>query len=118
MLAEIVGELWTIEIVAPLAERARAALQAAGYDRVHVRTGDGYRGWPEAAPFDAILVTAAPEQVPPPLLAQLAVGGRLVIPVGAFHDQELWVYTKTARGVERRHLFPVRFVPLRGDANE
>jgi protein-L-isoaspartate(D-aspartate) O-methyltransferase len=118
VLSALAREVYTIELEPDLAARAQRDLTRLGCTNVHTRTGDGYRGWPEAAPFDAILVTAAPESVPPPLLEQLKVGGRLVIPVGAFHDQELWVYTKTERGVERRHLFPVRFVPLRGDANE
>ncbi len=117
VLAEIVGELWTIEIVEPLAERARAALVAAGYERVHVRAGDGYRGWPSEAPFDAILVTAAPDHVPQPLLDQLAEGGRLVLPVGdAF--QTIVRIRRTPAGDEREELLPVRFVPMTGEARE
>ena len=115
VLAEVAKDVYSIEIVEPLGRRAEATLRRLGYERVHVRTGDGYRGWPEAAPFDAILVTAAPDHVPPALLEQLAVGGRLVIPVGGSGEQELWVYTRTEHGVERRHLLPVRFVPLRSD---
>jgi len=115
VLAEMVGELWTIEIVAPLAERARATLAACGYERVHVRTGDGYRGWPEEAPFDAILVTAAPDHVPQPLVDQLAPGGRLVIPVGDEH-QTILRLRRTPNGIEREELLPVRFVPMTGEA--
>jgi protein-L-isoaspartate(D-aspartate) O-methyltransferase len=115
VLAEIAGEVWTIEIVEPLAERARAALQAAGYDRVHVRAGDGYRGWPEEAPFDAILVTAAPDHVPQPLLDQLAPGGRLVLPLGG-GEQIIVRLRRTAAGFEREELWPVRFVPMTGEA--
>ena len=80
-----------------------------------MRAGDGYRGWPEHAPFDAILVTAAPPEIPQPLLDQLAVGGRLVAPVGE-GDQELVVVTRTTKGLERRTLLPVRFVPMTGEA--
>ncbi|MCP4038909.1 MAG: protein-L-isoaspartate O-methyltransferase, partial [bacterium] len=81
---------------------------------VHLRLGDGYAGWPEAAPFDAILVTAAPPRIPEPLLEQLAIGGRLVVPVGRW-SQELMVYTKTEEGIDRRSIFPVRFVPMTGE---
>jgi protein-L-isoaspartate(D-aspartate) O-methyltransferase len=118
VLSELAREVYTIELEPVLAARAKRDLERLGYQNVHTRTGDGYRGWPEAAPFDAILVTAAPDHVPPDLLEQLKVGGRLVIPVGGRFDQELWVYTKTDRGVERRQLMPVRFVPLRGEAGK
>jgi len=115
VLAEVAGEVWSIEIVEPLAQRAKATLERLGVKNVHLRTGDGYRGWPEEAPFDAILVTAAPEQVPQPLIDQLAPGGRLVIPVGA-RDQELLVIERTPDGIAQRSLFPVRFVPMTGEA--
>jgi protein-L-isoaspartate(D-aspartate) O-methyltransferase len=118
VLSALAREVYTIELEPVLAERAKRDLARLGCTNVHARTGDGYRGWPEAAPFDAILVTAAPDHVPPDLLAQLRIGGRLVIPVGGRFDQELYVYTKTERGVERKHLFPVRFVPLRGEAGK
>ena len=114
VLAELGAEVHTIEIVAPLARQARATLERLGYGRVHVRHGDGYRGWPEAAPFTAIVVTAAPPEVPPELLAQLALGGRLVIPVGT-SDQELQVHERTADGIRIRRVIPVRFVPMTGD---
>jgi protein-L-isoaspartate(D-aspartate) O-methyltransferase len=115
VLAEIGAEVWTIEIVEPLAERAARDLAACGYDRVRVRAGDGYRGWPSEAPFDAILVTAAPDHVPEPLVEQLAVGGRLVIPVGD-RSQEIVRITRTAAGLERESLLPVLFVPMTGEA--
>lgn len=114
VLAECVRKVYTIEIVAALGERARATLEALGYRNVEVRIGDGYLGWPEAAPFDGIVVTAAPEHVPQPLLDQLKPGGRMVIPVGAqAGGQDLLLITKEADGrtITRRKL-PVRFVPL------
>ncbi len=117
VLAELAREVYTIEIVEPLAKSAAATLARLGYAAVRVRHGDGYLGWPEAAPFDAIVVTAAPPRVPPPLLEQLAVGGKLVIPVGE-DWQELEVHTKTATGVEVRQVFPVRFVPMTGEASK
>jgi protein-L-isoaspartate(D-aspartate) O-methyltransferase len=107
--------VFTIEIVPDLLEGARAALAAAGADRVVLRAGDGTHGWPEEAPFDAILATAAPERIPQALLDQLRVGGRLVIPVGA-GSQELVRMTRTGQGFERESLLPVRFVPMTGDA--
>jgi protein-L-isoaspartate(D-aspartate) O-methyltransferase len=117
VLAELGAHVWSIEIVEPLAASATRALEAAGYTDVRVRAGDGYRGWPEHAPFDAILLTAAPDHVPQPLLDQLAGGGRLVLPVGD-RNQELLVYERTATGFERRRLFGVRFVPMTGEAEE
>jgi protein-L-isoaspartate(D-aspartate) O-methyltransferase len=113
VLAEIAREVYTIEIVPELAERARGLLEALGYRNIRFRTGDGYRGWPEAAPFDRIMVTAAPEQVPQALVDQLAVGGRMIVPVGR-DDQELVLLEKTASGVTRRSTIPVRFVPMTG----
>jgi protein-L-isoaspartate(D-aspartate) O-methyltransferase len=113
VLAEVAGEVYTIEILAPLARRAEATLGRLGYGAVHVRHGDGYRGWPEAAPFDAIVVTAAAPKVPPALLAQLADGGRLVMPVGD-RDQRLEVHRRTGERIEVKTVFPVRFVPLTG----
>lgn len=111
VLATLGAEVWSIEIVEPLARSAQATLARLGYDRVHTRTGDGYQGWPEAAPFEAIVVTAAPPEVPAALLAQLAPGGRLVIPVGSA-EQELQVHERTADGVRVRRITPVRFVPM------
>ena len=117
VLAEIADHVYTIEIVEPLGLRAAAALDMAGYENVTTRIGDGYAGWPEAAPFDAIVVTAAPDHVPQPLIEQLATGGRLVLPVGPQGGrQELVVLEKQADGdVERTRVIPVRFVPLTRD---
>jgi protein-L-isoaspartate(D-aspartate) O-methyltransferase len=115
VLAEVAKDVYSIEIVEPLATRAETTLRRLGYQRVHVRHGDGYRGWPEAAPFDAILVTAAPEKVPQPLLEQLAPGGRLVIPVGS-GVQYLEVYRRTDKGIAVERVAPVRFVPMTGEA--
>jgi protein-L-isoaspartate(D-aspartate) O-methyltransferase len=116
VLAEIAGEVYTIEILGSLAERSRATLAELGYRNVEVRHGDGWAGWPEKAPFDGILVTAASPRVPQPLLEQLKVGGRLVVPVGRFF-QDLLVYTRTAEGYEKRNVIPVRFVPLTGEVD-
>ncbi len=113
VLAELGAEVYTIEIVEELAASAAAALERAGYGSVRVRHGDGHRGWPEAAPFDAILVTAAAASVPPALLDQLAVGGRLVMPVGDSF-QHLEVHTRTPTGIRAERVLAVRFVPLRG----
>jgi protein-L-isoaspartate(D-aspartate) O-methyltransferase len=117
VLAELAGQVYTIEIVEPLAEQAREVLERLGYENIQFRVGDGYRGWPEATPFDAILVTAAPPRVPEPLKEQLAVGGRIVIPVGE-HYQSLRVITRTASGFEERDVASVRFVPMTGEAQE
>jgi protein-L-isoaspartate(D-aspartate) O-methyltransferase len=114
VLAQLGAEVYSIEIVEELARTARARLAAAGY-RVEVRHGDGYAGWPEHAPFDAIVVTAAPPRIPPPLEAQLREGGKLVVPVGD-QFQELMVVERTATGFERRSHLPVRFVPMTGRA--
>ena len=117
VLAELAREVYSIEIVAALGERARADLTRLGYRNVEIRVGDGYRGWPEQAPFDAIIVTAAPGHVPQPLIDQLAVGGRLVLPVGGF-DQELLRIERDADGIRRERLIDVRFVPMRGEAEQ
>jgi protein-L-isoaspartate(D-aspartate) O-methyltransferase len=117
VLAELAREVYTIEIVKPLADCATKVLADLGYTNVHVRHGDGYGGWPDHAPFDGIVVAAAPDHVPQALVAQLAVGARLVIPVGDL-DQEIRVITKTATGVREERLIPVRFVPLTRDVRE
>jgi protein-L-isoaspartate(D-aspartate) O-methyltransferase len=117
VLAEIVDDVYTIEIVGPLGLEAEERLRRLHYNNVHVRIGDGYRGWPEMAPFDAIIVTAAPDHIPEPLLDQLKVGGRLVVPVGD-RNQELIQVTRTARGIERKSILPVRFVPMTGEARQ
>ena len=111
VLAEIVPNVFTIEIVEPLATEAAQTLAELGYRTIHTRVGDGYQGWPEEAPFDAIIVTAAPDHVPQPLLDQLVVGGRLILPVGKVF-QELALYRRTKDGYERTVLTLVRFVPL------
>jgi protein-L-isoaspartate(D-aspartate) O-methyltransferase len=113
VLAELGADVYSIEIVEPLAHRTHDLLARLGYTKLHLRIGDGYAGWPEAAPFAAILVTAAPEQVPAPLVEQLAIGGRIVIPVGKQgEDQRLDVIVRTKTGTTTETLFPVRFVPL------
>lgn len=116
VLAELAATVYTIEIVEPLARRAQAQLAAAGYRNVITRIGDGYRGWREAAPFDAIMVTAAAREVPPALIEQLKPGGKLAIPVGApSGHQELTLITKSADGkTHTRRVLAVRFVPLTG----
>jgi protein-L-isoaspartate(D-aspartate) O-methyltransferase len=111
-----VAEVYTIEIIEPLAQRAEADLKRLGYTNVHVRAGDGYQGWPEAAPFDAIIVTCAPEKVPPPLVEQLKVDGRMIIPVGPMGDQELVLLRKQGEHLEKHAVLPVRFVPMTGGA--
>jgi protein-L-isoaspartate(D-aspartate) O-methyltransferase len=118
ILAELCKEVYGIEILEPLADDARARLAALGYSNVAIRCGDGYEGWPEHAPFDVILVSAAPEQVPPPLVAQLAIGGRLVIPVGR-GSQELRLIEKRPDGsLYHRTAAPVQFVPMTGKAEQ
>jgi len=117
VLAEMGARVFSIEIVEPLAKRAAADLERLGYGRVEVRAGDGYRGWPSEAPFDAIIVTAAPPAVPAPLKEQLAVGGRLVIPVGE-GVQELRTIRRTAGGFEEEPTIAVRFVPMTGEAQK
>jgi protein-L-isoaspartate(D-aspartate) O-methyltransferase len=118
VLAEMGADVYSIEIVEPLAKRTHELLARMGYDKLHLRIGDGYKGWPEAAPFDAIIVTAAPEKIPQPLIDQLAVGGRLVIPVGKNGDQDLRVITRSKDGTTSETLFPVRFVPMTGEAQQ
>ncbi|MBE7558074.1 protein-L-isoaspartate(D-aspartate) O-methyltransferase [bacterium] len=119
VLAEIVPEVYTIEIVEALGKRADETLKRLGYRNVHVRVGDGYRGWPEHAPFDAIMLTAAPEKVPQPLVDQLALGGRLVAPVGSEGGlQWLRRYKKTPKGLTEETLEAVRFVPMTGEAQK
>ncbi len=114
VLSRLVKEVYTIEIVEPLGKRARATLDGLGYRNVKSKVGDGYHGWPDAGPFDAIVVTAAADHVPPPLIKQLKPGGRMVIPVGGpFLTQYLTLIEKDADGrVHARQILPVRFVPL------
>jgi protein-L-isoaspartate(D-aspartate) O-methyltransferase len=112
VLAELVAEVYSIEIVAPLAHTAEATLQRLGYKNVHVKVGDGYKGWPEQAPFDAIIVTCAPEQVPQPLVDQMKEGGRMIIPVGNYLAQELYLLEKRNGQLREEAILPVRFVPM------
>ncbi len=113
VLAEIADSVFTIEIIPELAQEAAKRLKALGYDNVVVKQGDGYNGWPEKAPFDAIIVTAAPPKIPPPLLEQLKNGGTMVLPVGEY-VQELVVVKKSATGMAMQNILPVRFVPMTG----
>jgi protein-L-isoaspartate(D-aspartate) O-methyltransferase len=113
ILGVLAKEVYTIEIVQPLAERARATLAEQGHHNVHVRHGNGYLGWPEQAPFDRIMVTAAPDEVPPALIEQLKVGGLMAIPVGTA-VQELRILRRTPAGMETLDTLPVRFVPMTG----
>ncbi len=118
VLAELAKEIYTIEIVEQLCIEAKKRLADMRYHNVHVLCGDGYGGWPEFAPFDAIIITAAPAHVPQPLLKQLKAGGRMVAPVGRLY-QELVLMTKDDRGaIKRKKMLPVRFVPMTGKAEE
>jgi protein-L-isoaspartate(D-aspartate) O-methyltransferase len=116
ILAELVAEVYSIEILEPLAKTAEATLQRLGYKNVHVKAGDGYKGWLEHAPFDAVIVTCAPDHVPQPLVDQLKDGGRMIIPVGPFGDQELYLLEKENGQLRQRGVSPVRFVPMTGEA--
>ncbi len=118
ILTELVAEVYTIEIIETLAKNAEATLERLGYKNVHVKVGDGYKGWPEHAPFDAVIVTCAPDHVPQPLVDQLKEGGRMIIPVGGFGDQELYLLEKKNGQLEQRAVLPVRFVPMAGEAEE
>ena len=118
VLAELVDSVYTIEIRDELARQARDLLGSLGYENVHVRVGNGYRGWPEEAPFDAIIVTASPPEIPDALVEQLKVGGRMVVPVGAGAVQDLELLTKTEDGVLAKDIIPVRFVPMIGGDRE
>jgi protein-L-isoaspartate(D-aspartate) O-methyltransferase len=117
VLAECVADVYTIEIIPELGQQAGERLEGLTYTNIHPRVGDGFDGWPEEAPFDAIVVTAAPSEIPQPLLDQLAVGGRLVIPVGR-GSQDLVVVTRTEEGYVDRVETPVRFVPMTGKAEQ
>jgi protein-L-isoaspartate(D-aspartate) O-methyltransferase len=117
VLSRIAREVYSIEIVEPVANQASKRLSVLGYHNVEVRWGDGYQGWPDKAPFDAILLSAAPPQIPRPLLNQLKVGGKMVAPVGGFF-QDLLVITKTADGLEKRTVIPVRLSPMKGKAQD
>lgn len=115
ILSLLADSVFTIEIVESLAKSAEAKLKILGYKNIIVKTGDGYKGWKEHAPFNGIIVTCAPDEIPPLLLEQLAIGGRMVIPVGS-HYQELFLITKDSSGLSEKSIIPVRFVPMiKGD---
>jgi protein-L-isoaspartate(D-aspartate) O-methyltransferase len=113
VLAELVADVYTIEIVEPLAKNAEATLERLGYKNVHLKLDDGYKGWPEQAPFDAIIVTCAPDNVPQPLVDQLKDGGRMIIPVGERFAQQLYLLEKKNGQLKESVTLPVRFVPMR-----
>ena len=116
VLAEIVDRVYTIEIIPELAEKAKTKFESLNYSNIYTRTGDGYHGWPEEAPFDAIVVTAAPDEIPEPLIDQLKEGGKLVIPVGPKYSvQSLQLLTRKNGETNVKNLFPVRFVPFTRD---
>jgi len=117
ILAELCDSVFTIEIIPSLSQRARKVVQQLGYENVQFKVGDGYRGWPEKAPFDAIMVTAAPDHIPQPLIEQLKIGGRMIIPVGDFF-QELILVKKIEKGILKEKKLPVRFVPMQGEAEK
>jgi protein-L-isoaspartate(D-aspartate) O-methyltransferase len=118
VLAQLTSHVYTIEIAADLAQSARQRLAELGYSNITVRHGDGYQGWPQKAPFDKIIVTAAPEEVPPALMTQLARGGRMVVPVGSGWNQELLLLEKQADGTVRRSsVAAVMFVPMKNSAH-
>jgi protein-L-isoaspartate(D-aspartate) O-methyltransferase len=117
ILSRIAKEVYSVEIHKPLSERATKLIKELGYDNVHTRVGDGYEGWPEAAPFDAVIVTCAPEKIPPPLVAQLKEGGRMVIPLGDRFNQAVYYYEKhDGKLTKPRKLLPTLFVPMTGRA--
>jgi protein-L-isoaspartate(D-aspartate) O-methyltransferase len=118
ILAELVSEVYSIEIVEPLAKNAETILQRLGYKNVQVKIGDGYKGWPETAPFDAIIVTCAPDKVPQPLVDQLKDDGRMVIPVGERFAQQLYLLEKKNGQLKQSATLPVRFVPMTSEAQK
>jgi len=118
VLAEMGAEVYSVEIVEPLAEQARQNLKAAGYTKVHVRHGDGYQGWQAHAPYDGVIVTCSPSEVPQKLKNQLSEGGRIVIPVGGTFMQNLVVLKKKGNTFERNEITPVRFVPMQNEEGE
>ncbi len=118
VLSPLVQHVYSIEIIEPLAEQAKSRLDRLGYDNVSTRMGDGYLGWPEHAPFDAIIVTCAPDDIPQPLIDQLAEGGRMMIPVGKLGNQRLVLLEKRGGRVEQKEVLRVSFVPMTGRAQE
>ncbi len=117
VLAEIVKEVYTIEIIEPLGKKAEERLRKHGYENITVKIGDGYKGWKEHAPYDAIIVTAAPEHIPQPLVDQLKVEGKLIIPIGEFF-QDLILVKKMEKGILKENITGVRFVPMTGEAEK
>jgi protein-L-isoaspartate(D-aspartate) O-methyltransferase len=117
ILGELVDSVFTIEIVEPLGVKARNLLKRLGYENIFVKIGDGYRGWPEHSPFDAVIVTCAPEKIPQPLIDQLSDGGRMIIPVGDYW-QELVLIKKHGEKITRENIAPVRFVPMTGESEK
>jgi len=111
ILAEIVKEVYSIDVVEPLVDAAEKRLTSLGYVNIKLKAGDGYKGWPDAAPFDAVIITAAPPEIPEEVIDQLKVGGRMIVPVGVL-IQELCLITKTKSGHDKMSLIPVRFVPM------
>ena len=118
ILSRLVKDVYSVEIHKPLSERATQVLKEVGYTNVHTRAGDGYAGWPEEAPFDAIIVTCAPENIPPPLVAQLKEGGRMVIPLGDRFNQVVHLIEKKNGKLTDRQLRPTLFVPMTGKAQQ
>ena len=118
ILAELVKDVYSIEILEPMAKEASARLTRLGYSNAHVKTGDGYQGWPEVAPFDAIIVTCAPDKVPQPLTQQLKENGRMIVPVGTGMNQQLFLLEKKNGQLAQTAILPVRFVPMIGQASE
>ena len=116
ILSRLVKDVYSVEIHAPLGERAAKVIKLVGYDNIHTRVGDGYAGWPEAAPFDAIIVTCAPEKIPQPLIDQLKEGGRMVIPIGDRYNQSVWLVEKKGGELTKKKLRPTLFVPMTGKA--
>ena len=117
VLSRVAGRVYSIEIIEPLAREAARRLARLGYDNIELRVGDGYQGWAEEAPFDAIVLTAAPPRIPQPLIDQLRIGGRMVVPVGGT-IQDLQVLTRTREGLEKRTVIPVRLQPMTGQVRE
>ena len=117
ILAELCDSVFTIEIISKLSREAQNVLSKLSYKNIQFKIGDGYQGWSQKAPFDAIIVTAAPEHIPQPLVEQLKVGGKMIIPVGDFY-QELYLVVRTKKGVKKERKLPVRFVPMRGEAEK
>jgi protein-L-isoaspartate(D-aspartate) O-methyltransferase len=117
ILGELCDSVFTIEIVKPLGDKSKSILNSLGYRNVYVKTGDGYKGWPEYAPFDAIIVTCSPSHVPQPLIEQLAEGGKMIIPVGKTYSQELVLLVKSKGKLKQQAVLPVRFVPMVDERN-